>query len=441
MGSHLSEPIRDKESSSGFDERLSWGCSAMQGWRQSMEDAHIAISDLGDGGDCGSGVSLFGVFDGHGGREVACFCKEYVPGLVQRHLEQIQRASVQSSSAATGAGGSQISREKLFGVAMTRAYHGIDDMLFAPEHQEDLVKFKSQGQQKASGEGEAGQAGPPAGASGPKERIVHMLENSIQSDLQSAMTKGTLTKDERTKLMLKMSVLKQAESKGLGISDPSQGTGLAADPVGCTAVCVMISDTSIVCANAGDSRAILCRRGKAIALSQDHKPNNAKEKRRIEAAGGTVKETPVKNGPARVVYRVNGDLSLSRAIGDLRYKKQFALGPDNQIVTSTPEIHIETRTPDDEFIVLACDGVWDVKTSDQVCRFVREGLRKGQEIPSIIENLLDECICEDPKKTGGLGADNMTCIIVKLHPLPNGIVSMDLSQKGGSCLPFRCMRL
>merc|ERR1712224_469129 len=98
------------------------------------------------------------------------------------------------------------------------------------------------------------------------------------------------------------------------------------------------------------------------------------------------------------------------------------------------------RSPDDEFIVLACDGVWDVKSNDQVCSFIRGGLRRGQEITTIIENLLDECICEDPKKTGGLGADNMTCIVIKLHPRADGAVSLVLPGKGGSCLPFRCVR-
>merc|ERR1719162_1623909 len=105
---------------------------------------------------------------------------------------------------------------------MTRAFHGIDAMLLEPEYQQALEKFKSQGQQKADGEVEAGQTGPAAGANGPKERIASLLANSIQSDLQTAMAKGMMTKEERTKLMMKMSVLKQAESKGIGIRDPSQ---------------------------------------------------------------------------------------------------------------------------------------------------------------------------------------------------------------------------
>merc|ERR1711939_1232589 len=102
------------------------------------------------------------------------------------------------------------------------------------------------------------------------------------------------------------------------------------------------------------------------------------------------------------------DLNLSRSIGDLRFKKRTEVPADEQVVCSTPDICIQPRSSDDEFIVIACDGVWDVKTNDEVCRFIRDRLRKGQDLSLIIEDLLDDCICEDPKQTGGLGGDNMT---------------------------------
>jgi len=71
----------------------------------------------------------------------------------------------------------------------------------------------------------------------------------------------------------------------------------------------MITPDKIICANSGDSRSILGRAGKVIALSEDHKPENVEEKRRIEAAGGFVEDN-----------RVNGSLALSRALGDFEYK-------------------------------------------------------------------------------------------------------------------------
>lgn len=62
-------------------------------------------------------------------------------------------------------------------------------------------------------------------------------------------------------------------------------------------------------ANAGDSRCVLARAGTAVPLSFDHKPDNEEEKLRIEKAGSTISEG-----------RVDGNLNLSRALGDLRYK-------------------------------------------------------------------------------------------------------------------------
>lgn len=78
---------------------------------------------------------------------------------------------------------------------------------------------------------------------------------------------------------------------------------------GCTANVVMITKTEILCANAGDSRSVLSKKGKCKDLSIDHKPDNPGEKRRIERANGFVQES-----------RVNGMLALSRAIGDFEYK-------------------------------------------------------------------------------------------------------------------------
>ncbi len=71
---------------------------------------------------------------------------------------------------------------------------------------------------------------------------------------------------------------------------------------------------------AGDSRAVLCRGATALALSEDHKPSHASERARIMAAGGFLSEI---GG----ITRVNGNLNLSRAIGDLRYKMNHQAGP------------------------------------------------------------------------------------------------------------------
>ena len=91
---------------------------------------------------------------------------------------------------------------------------------------------------------------------------------------------------------------------------------------GATAITVLIKDDKLYCANAGDSRAIGCKNGIVQPLSFDHKPNNPGEMDRIYKAGGWVE-----------FNRVNGNLALSRALGDFVFKKNRHMTPEQQIVT------------------------------------------------------------------------------------------------------------
>ena len=96
---------------------------------------------------------------------------------------------------------------------------------------------------------------------------------------------------------------------------------------GCTACVVLITKDSIYCANSGDSRCVLARGTKAVEMSEDHKPDNDGELKRIEAAGGFVEDG-----------RVRGILSLSRALGDLEYKLNKKVSVEAQMITCVPEI-------------------------------------------------------------------------------------------------------
>lgn len=122
----------------------------------------------------------------------------------------------------------------------------------------------------------------------------------------------------------------------------------------------------------GDSRAIASVRGSVQQLSYDHKPNNELETKRIVAAGGWVE-----------FNRVNGNLALSRALGDFVFKKNEKKRAEEQIVTAMPDVEVRDITDDHEFIVIACDGIWDVLTNEEVLEFVRN--RIAQKIsPEIV---------------------------------------------------------
>lgn len=341
-------PITDKHSGDDLSEDMSlfWGYSAMQGWRDGMEDAHIAVPSLGHwrasrwlpglsgapsttkGG--WADTAVFGVLDGHGGESVALFCQRHLPDAIARGPSED------------------------VGASLVNAFHSMDDMLRDPDNLGEL----------------------------------RLLVN--------------------------------------GISPQTVLRAWYAHPnsVGSTAVVCCVRPDSIVVANAGDSRAVLSRRGYAMPLSEDHKPNLPTERARITKAGGSVETQHV--GPW-THYRVNGNLNLSRSIGDLGYKRNRSLTAEEQIICSTPDIRTIPRTLDDEFMVLACDGVWDVMQNQEVIDFVRQALgdmsdveariRSGAlRLSSILEELLDRCVSPNLQETMGLGGDNMTAVLVFFGP-------------------------
>ncbi|CAD6238154.1 unnamed protein product [Miscanthus lutarioriparius] len=130
---------------------------------------------------------------------------------------------------------------------------------------------------------------------------------------------------------------------------------VAPETVGSTAVVSVICSSHIIISNCGDSRAVLCRGKQPVPLSVDHKPNREDEYARIEAEGGKVIQW---NG-----YRVFGVLAMSRSIGD-RYLKPW--------IIPVPEVTIVPRAKDDECLILASDGLWDVMSNEEVCEVARK---------------------------------------------------------------------
>eukprot|EP01012_Entosiphon_sulcatum_P009733 TRINITY_DN1555_c0_g1_i1.p1 TRINITY_DN1555_c0_g1~~TRINITY_DN1555_c0_g1_i1.p1 ORF type:complete len:301 (+),score=44.85 TRINITY_DN1555_c0_g1_i1:56-958(+) len=170
------------------------------------------------------------------------------------------------------------------------------------------------------------------------------------------------------------------------------------DGSGCTAVVALLTPTQVLCGNAGDSRCVLCRGGKAIPLSQDHKPNNEAELKRIQKAGSFVSSG-----------RVNGNLALSRAIGDFAFKQNKTVSATEQAITAHPEVTVMDTTPQDEFLVLACDGIWDVMSNDELVAYIRNRLTETQDLALICENVFDKCLAP---AAPGIGCDNMTMVLV-----------------------------
>ncbi|EPS73569.1 hypothetical protein M569_01184, partial [Genlisea aurea] len=162
--------------------------------------------------------------------------------------------------------------------------------------------------------------------------------------------------------------------------DPSRDDGSTAS----TAVLV---GNRLYVANVGDSRTIISKAGKAIPLSEDHKPNRSDERKRIENAGGIVMWAGT--------WRVGGILAMSRAFGN-RMLKQF--------VVAEPDIQEEEVEEDVEVVIVGSDGVWDVIGNE--CAVV---IAQKEEDAEAGARMLTETAFSQGS------ADNITCIVVKFH--------------------------
>ncbi|KAL3531558.1 hypothetical protein ACH5RR_010880 [Cinchona calisaya] len=130
---------------------------------------------------------------------------------------------------------------------------------------------------------------------------------------------------------------------------------------GTTALTALIFGRLLMLANAGDCRAVLCRKGQAIDMSQDHRPSYASEHRRVEEPGGLIDDG-----------YLNGVLSVTRALRD--WDMKLPRGSASPLIAE-PEFRQIVLTEDDEFIIIGCDGIWDVMSSQQAVSLVRCGLR------------------------------------------------------------------
>jgi len=113
--------------------------------------------------------------------------------------------------------------------------------------------------------------------------------------------------------------------------------------------------------------------------------------------------------------RVNGGLNLSRAIGDHAYKKNESLSLPEQMISPQPDIKTLEINPDtDKWMILACDGIWNFMSSQEVVDYINPKIDNTPEekYSSICEELFDHCLAPDTMGDG-TGCDNMTAVIVK----------------------------
>ncbi|URE40973.1 phosphatase 2C [Musa troglodytarum] len=329
-----------------------WGFITICGRRPEMEDAVVVVPHffevplcmlIGDQSMDGLDpdviripLHFFGVYDGHGGAQVANYCRERLHLVLMEQLENLAKHL---------GGTSRSDWKKHWENAFVDCFRKVDDQV------------------------------------GGKESRGNM---------------GSTAEAQNEGDMLCPNVLIEA---------------VAPETVGSTAVVAVVCSAHIIIANCGDSRAVLCRGKQPLPLSVDHKPNREDEYARIEAQGGKVIQW---NG-----YRVFGVLAMSRSIGD-RYLKPW--------IIPEPEVTIVPRAREDECLILASDGLWDVMSNEEVCDVARRRIllwhKKNGPVSAATQRgegndpaaqAAAECLSRLAVQKGS--KDNITIIVVNLLSL------------------------
>eukprot|EP00435_Cladocopium_sp_Y103_P030461 s816_g7.t1 len=154
--------------------------------------------------------------------------------------------------------------------------------------------------------------------------------------------------------------------------------------------------SQVFCANAGDSRCVLARGERAKNMSRDHKPELKSERNRIYKAGGFVSPDG----------RVDGNLNLSRSLGDFAYKKDKTRKAVEQKISAEAEVKRETLGPADKFLAIGCDGIFEKVSSQELVTFllphIRSRRRKDVPLSSACSAFLDRNLAKNPQKVRAL---------------------------------------
>ena len=142
------------------------------------------------------------------------------------------------------------------------------------------------------------------------------------------------------------------------------------DSIGCTSNVVYIDYKlrKVYVANAGDSRCVMGKNGVAVEMSIDHKPESQTEIDRIEKSGSVITDG-----------RVDGNLNLTRSLGDLKYKHREHLKPEEQAITANPDTFQFDLSPDIDFILMGCDGIWEKQSNEEAVAWVYDQINKQKD--------------------------------------------------------------
>lgn len=384
MGSFLDKPKTEKTNDHGNGNDLRYGLGAMQGWRIEMEDSHSAFIGLPRGLE---NWSFFAVFDGHAGGTVSkCSSKELLNSILEADVNLFddlakiynQNNNTNSSSNTTNSlsSSSNVSLNNCSPTKTTTDSQNHTTEGTTTDDKTDSTTNKNENSNSDS----INKNNKDEDTTTTTNTNTSLNNNNSSSSstnlLKNKYNKFTPEHEERLKKAIREGFL-NLDEKLRRMPEFDKGE----DKSGSTAVACLITPSHVYLINCGDSRAILVSGNRVVLGTYDHKPINPNERERIQNAGGSV-----------MIQRVNGSLAVSRALGDYEYKCVEGRGPCEQLVSPEPEIYAHERTDKDEFVVLACDGIWDVMTNDELKDYVHSRLKITNDLVKISNEILDTCL-------------------------------------------------
>jgi len=241
------------------------------------------------------------------------------------------------------------------------------------------------------------------------------LRNAIETSRGARGGHSEQSEDATSELMRR--ILKTAYLR----TDKEFISPKAAPQSGSTAATVILMGRRLFAANVGDSRVVLCRSGgQCVELTSDHKPSRPDEAARVRAAGGFI-----------LHKRVMGELAITRAFGDKSFKMGIKAMLDEEsedmnngsvnddiakdltapLVSSEPEIASMVLSHNDEFLLLACDGLFDVFRSQDAIALARQELIAHRGEPAEVARILSDQAIRVRRSR-----DNVSILIIVLRP-------------------------
>lgn len=273
-----------------------------------------------------------------------------------------------------------------------------------------------------------GHGGPEVASYASKHLVDILLANESYKaqKYEAALKEALMTLDEQMRPLVATELLADAKrlqqqniQRLIDMGKNRQFEPRNDDPshAGSTATCVLLTADKIYCANLGDSRTIYWRTGdegkEAVALSSDHKPDNEKEAARITAAGGKLHK-------GRVFIGDHG-LAVSRSLGDFKYKENKEKDQTTQMVSCEAEVTV-TDIAGIHWILLACDGVWDVMSPQEAGESIMEKVfdkydQEWKKLDFFVARTKEfiDCVCADkldPEDKTQVGTDNLSGLLI-----------------------------